>query len=677
MPQRFNTNRPYRADLDVRDHSALLGAILDGFESIVMPVIANRRAGKTWLLKYLEEAVERQEGRKAKFYDLHVPKDVLDFFSTSPRADVLLLDEACQVLQTADNSLIETHDSSFQASLFLARCKKLAKHGNKSRTIVLALSPGEWSELRASQLFDKCIQRQDIRFLEPMKREEQEKLAGRDGDQTLLPLLDQLSDAYCQSPFLLETALKQCEQNPELVNDAKLAEVIIDAVSGSELPYFRQVFDNGLSAAQRSVIREARSGLNLRDYKEKDESEVLKKCRTLSSSGGTVNPPMKVVDPLLRACLPEPLRIHQISDIHISGWHARAGEVKGSGPEAQATAAAAGADLPLWKRYASELERAPAQERPNLLIVSGDIGEHGSTEHYTEFRDWLRKVRDEQLAPHPSLKDEPRVLLVGGNHDVVRRDAIDKDDPQRRHQAFAESFAEFPHPNLHLPPEERTPQVVNYGELGLSVLLLGSSECGQELTGNENNRELVAKLEHLENVLENAQSFDEWNDAIKALDTIDPGLVHHSVLDQLRDENWRQSLVRIAVVHHPISPLPSDLSITPYNGMINAAAVKSVLLRQKVSLVLHGHLHKSWLGYEAWPGVDPKRGLHIASCPSLGSSYSTTSNGNGFQEIELRQEGDRNELTVSQYEFDGATNWDVIDEITLNGNSGLPLPSFA
>ena len=143
-------------------------------------------------------------------------------------------------------------------------------------------------------------------------------------------------------------------------------------------------------------------------------------------------------------------------------------------------------------------------------------------------------------------------------------------------------------------------------------------------------------------------SSDDWKKAIKGLDAIDPGVVHHRVVERLASGDWAGSRVKIAVVHHPISPVITDHSVTPYNGLINAAAVKNALLRSKVSLVLHGHLHTGWFGSESWPDQHGnRRRLNIASWPSLGSSYNP--GGNGFQSIELLQEGDRSKFRVQRY----------------------------
>jgi hypothetical protein len=70
-------------------------------------------------------------------------------------------------VQVASHSLADRQESSFLATLFLERCSELAGRGSggRTRTIVLALSPGEWHELKQSPVFGSCIQPQDIQFL--------------------------------------------------------------------------------------------------------------------------------------------------------------------------------------------------------------------------------------------------------------------------------------------------------------------------------------------------------------------------------------------------------------------------------------------------------------------------------------------------------------------------------
>jgi hypothetical protein len=103
--------------------------------------------------------------------------------------------------------------------------------------------------------------------------------------------------------------------------------------------------------------------------------------------------------------------------------------------------------------------------------------------------------------------------------------------------------------------------------------------------------------------------------------------------------------VRIAVLHHPISALPTAPEVARFSGLLKAGAVKEAMFAAKICLVLHGHQHSGWIAKETWPGKNGGRALHIAAAPTLGSRE--TQEHLGFNEIRLHREGeDRHELAV-------------------------------
>ena len=109
-----------------------------------------------------------------------------------------------------------------------------------------------------------------------------------------------------------------------------------------------------------------------------------------------------------------------------------------------------------------------------------------------------------------------------------------------------------------------------------------------------------------------------------------------------------------------MSALPTVTEIARYAGLLNAGAVKDLLLEHEFNLVLHGHTHSAWFGVEHWPGLHEDRKLHIAAAPSL-SSREVTEN-HGYNAIELHRDLDENahriyELTVRRVLRQGAHNW--------------------
>lgn len=52
------------------------------------------------------------------------------------------------------------------------------------------------------------------------------------------------------------------------------------------------------------------------------------------------------------------------------------------------------------------------------MVISGDLTEYATDDQLAEARKWVDSIRP-KLAEHPLLDPtQPRILLVGGNHDV-------------------------------------------------------------------------------------------------------------------------------------------------------------------------------------------------------------------------------------------------------------------
>jgi hypothetical protein len=139
---------------------------------------------------------------------------------------------------------------------------------------------------------------------------------------------------------------------------------------------------------------------------------------------------------------------------------------------------------------------------------------------------------------------------------------------------------------------------------------------------------------------------------------IDPGLVHARDLDRLGEYPYRHP-IRIAVLHHPISSLPST-EVTRFAGLLNAGAVKQALLSAEFSIVLHGHVHAGFLAEERWPGRHDGRTLRIAAAPSLGSRE--IAENNGFNEIEIRRSRDgegkqSHDIVIRRFIREGERSW--------------------
>jgi hypothetical protein len=628
----FNaTRRDYNRQLDVRInyHQDLAKRLQDSRPNgPFWLLLAARRMGKTWTLQGIRDQLG---GTNGTFLDLRTESAVLD---DEPPSFHLLLDEPGPLLDKADS-----------AAAFLQRCAELWKRGVK---ILLALCPAEWALLKKADEATRRVDPRDLLFLEPLTPEQAKKLAKR--ATWTRTILQQLGDdsPWRRSPFLLEHLLEVAEGRPNLRKDLPcLLEAAITGAGAENRLYLATVFDKGLTEDQREVVRAvARSRQADREA-----------CDFLCKSGVLEKQKNRFVltDPVLAHYLPPPLRIHHVSDIHVGPKTSAATDVKLQDSIGDLLGAATGAG-PVPGTYLHHLRSLGGSgTHPHLVVFSGDIAEWATVDQYREFAEWFKGLRS-LLADHPHLGNEPRILFVGGNHDVDWQKVLGMEGARDRHKPFAEAFKDFPHPHLEKAPNERTigEAVVEYPRLGVAFLLLGSAEFGGEvMTGKDPEQlDLLKRINDLRDALLKAATKDdakekEITDLLKQLARIDPGLVHKEDLVRARGFGWTEHMpVRIAVLHHPVSPLPVT-EINHFVGLLNAGEVKQALFEKQFCLVLHGHLHMGWFACEQWPEQYGDWALRIAAAPTLGSREKDEHH--GFNEIEVVREGTRYEVSVRRY----------------------------
>ena len=472
-------------------------------------------------------------------------------------------------------------------------------------------------------------------------------------------LVPKLPECWTRHPFLLEIVLELAEKRPSLRdNIPKLTRSAIDQANLVEHRYVERVFYEGFTDDQRDLVR---SAARFRWLEMSMETvEVLVRCQILHREGTT----FALADPILADHLPPPLRIHHVSDLHVGPKTADSVDVKAQGTHGQALGPPAGAK-PVRDAYLDHVSALPPHRKPHVVVISGDLAEMGDVELYRETQVWLDRL-ESLLAQHghPGLADQqvghalPRILLVGGNHDVNWKEVIGPAGARKRHLPFAQAFEKYPRPRLEEPPGSRPLAHVSYGgELGVEFLLLGSAEFGGQKEEdaiwdrlvnllNEVRQETVAQIDQ--------NQWDEVSKRLEHLSRIDPGLVHDEDLTRARKHEWKQP-VRIAVLHHPVSPLPST-EVASYTGLINAGRVKDLLMEKRFCLVLHGHLHLGWFAAERWPGQHDDWTLHIAAAPTLGSRE--TQHALGYNVVEVAREGNRRfSVMVSRVSHDTGGGW--------------------
>lgn len=632
----FDARADYVAERDVRDHAELV-ALLKGLpqKGVLFPLVGARRAGKTWELKALEYTLAGSRGGAVRYVDLrrHGPD-----FSKVPEAECLLLDEP---------ELTGTGARVRLAGDFLRWCEERHRGGT---TLLLAMSPAEWVVLQREGEPRGLVSAKDLRFLSSLQPAQAARMAARaEQAQKLLPMLP---DIWKRSPFLLELVFQVAEELGTQAEDVwELLRLVRERSEYAEFHYFEAVYRNGLTDEQRAVLNGV-AHAELVD-KNKKELDLLMRCGLVGKEGAR---PV-LADPILAADL-IPLRLHHISDLHFGPKSAVRVDVKDSGAHARRMATGLGTRH-VRDEYLRHVASLKAMGRaPHVLIVSGDLVEWGEDAQFEDARRWLEEVC-KLLDEHRRLRpDEPHLLIAGGNHDVDWGQTEGNAGARKRHVPFARAFDTLPRSvrvRLEEAPEGRKLAIARYPELGVEILLLGSAEFGGE---HEKDPAREGLLELVERLRKDAMAKPEHERAEalhQQVARIDPGLVHGEDLARVRREPWSQP-VRLAVLHHPVSPLPMT-ELGRYVGLINAGEVKDRLMEKGFCLVLHGHAHTGWFGKEEWPGRHGGRVLWIASAPSLGSSE--VQEHHGFNDIEISREPHASEakysLTVRRYSREGGS----------------------
>lgn len=627
----FKAHRDYVAALDVRDYQGLDEQLRqpppDGAMWIL---IAPRRARKTWTLRAMAHLMTSSS---ATFLDLRhkeLPK------KPPTMGHCFLLDEPLTWL-----------DDPKKGSKLVNACAHIHDQGGR---LAIAVTPYEFEKLLAYGKKGGRVSEKAIHRIPPLDPSEAKKIALRRPEA--LALLDELPPIWKRNAFLLELLFELQEKYPG-IGRRELVRALLLETETTGIEYFNQVFEGSLTDTHRRIIRRVAQGEESRA----GENRALIESNLIEQDGGGH---YRLADPILAIRLSS-LRIHHVSDIHVGPKAAQAVDAKV--PGGLAVAADEGK---VRDSYVQHLAALKAHGRaPHLLVISGDLTEWATAEQLSGAKEWVDRVR-EQLDGHLLLDPtDPRILIVGGNHDVDWQQTRGKGH-SARHLPFAETFPTIPRPQLELGPADRKVATARYPDLGVEFLLLGSSELGGEIDEDLERGRLLRELAALTKPATADERKKAEDIALKAARD-DAGLVHHLDLVRANAHPWREP-VRIAVIHHPVSPLPTVTEIARYAGLLNAGAVKDLLLARRFCLVLHGHAHSSWFCIEEWPGQHDGRKLHIAAAPSLSSRE--TLEHLGFNEIEIQHDYDehgasQHRVAVRRFLRKGMHNWEQDSEIPV------------
>lgn len=637
----FDPTATYDQARDVRDWTWWKRKLNSQPNGCLFVMVAPRRAGKTWALRALEFTSEN-----SRYIDLKVEGEE-EFFSITKDASPILVDEA--------GSLIRAEPLSF-----LRKCRDLKRLRQK---VFLAASPGEYALLREADPHARFMHDLDVDYLPGLNDAEILKLA--DGVDWAISLVREVPRDWTYNAHLLTCVLKASGQDANLRHwglDLKKQATLIASENRSYVYY---VLHEGLTVRQRNTLRQS---LGQRTTSLPEALQTLKKCGLLAENGG-------IRDPIIAEHFRPKMIIHHISDVHVGPKSATVVDRKDDTDTGKVLAAAGGRT---WIRdeYLAHLQGVA---RPHLLAVTGDLVEYGGVaDQLEDAARWLASVAESiSRQSHPDLEsDDPRVLVVGGNHDVDWAKSSGDDGALQRHAPFGEKFQPYPHPDLHRSVDERRAPFVHYRSGRISILLLGSAEFGGHL---DYRGALKAEGEdwfsYLCRLLDTVDS-DADKDRLKKVlvdlgvdldgvkgrlevQRVDPGFVSKQSLDRSRALKEEAEPLRIALLHHPLSPLPAAPDIARYAGLTNSGQVKDTLFDLGVHLVLHGHQHRGFFAEERWPGRYAHT-VHIAAAPSLGSKERDESN--GYNEIRIFREGDAlTAVEVRTVRFQGAA-WKLSGE---------------
>lgn len=608
-------SQSYRRELDIRlggdgPPPSWIRPLVEGHapNSAAWLVVMPRRAGKTWLAHGIAAARPAGTTVQVDLRSVSALRKQLTGGGNGPKLDegtLLLVDEP---------ALGET---AVDPAALAAGLKRVRAAGH---TAVVFASPAEHALLTPHLGPDG---HKDAVWPPQLTAQECARMAAREPDwaPALVEWLIAREPAWCHVPFLLELVLQTGEENPELRADREaLLRAAVGKAQSVGHRYIKQWFHGGLGASHRAALRAGRwraAGL------------------PVPATVGSLPAGLRLADdPVLVRHLPEVLRVHHISDLHHGGTLRSNVDLKKQDTAAVKIAKLAGAGTPM-DSYLSHVKQLGREGRaPHLVIVTGDVVNRPHDDFAVTARAWLADLR-ELLAPHADLTpDDPRILLVGGNHDVSW-DLVLDESPQARHTWFAANFADYPHPDLHLAAPADRRLYVQFPSVGLRFALLGSAESGGE-AAREEVRELTDAFV--------AAGREEDEAAVGAViedfERVDPGVIARGVLDLLRAET---GYVTVAAVHHPLSPVPA-VEVAPYVGVVNAGQAKRALAAAATSLVLHGHTHQAFAAAERLLGVSPPWTIRITGAPALGSGE--TDEHNGYNELFVAREGGDHSLAV-------------------------------
>lgn len=263
------------------------------------------------------------------------------------------------------------------------------------------------------------------------------------------------------------------------------------------------------------------------------------------------------------------------------------------------------------------------------IVVSGDLTNANQPDGYEDFPDLVGQLGDR-------VPDADRIVVVPGNHDAdwaVQPGKATKfkrflDATRRTYRTPLIGGLDYDESSLERPTGSRRSAHPILDLPDCAVVALSSADfCGVEEKKTKTDwREVVnayaakkadpgAARRQVEADLRKLRVHDMARVDKRQLEALDDRLARAG----LGSDAERDCRLRIAVLHHPIGPVTDREEIKAFETLANLEKVREFLYDHGFHVVLHGHKHESYLGWD-WlsPAGDdldatPRRVLVVGS----------------------------------------------------------------
>ena len=266
---------------------------------------------------------------------------------------------------------------------------------------------------------------------------------------------------------------------------------------------------------------------------------------------------------------------------------------------------------------AQEYLRAIASEvKIHYIVISGDITDKGKEDGHAKVANWLQHLPGDISGLTPQ-----RILCVPGNHDINR--AARK--PHERLASYASRLHSFPGPYIrgsHKPPAvdahairraldgtaSELPLVIDRESETLFYLFDSTTTCWTVPAAASRTSGYLRTIRGMRlptskmRIIEKALTAHEQGQLVDAPSI---GSEQLSFFDKVMKAVERElggssgGWTRIAVLHHHVGHIvdagPEDGA---YSHVLDAGPLKAALRNHAFHLVLHGHKHINYIGYE-------------------------------------------------------------------------------